>query len=107
MKSQRTATDRLEKAFIAAYDRGDGYPVSQEWREKVMRRIRLEAARREQPSAPWLSPGPLWRFAFSACIVAVVMTVYAWISGLNIESELASEILADASTIMAQVLGLI
>jgi hypothetical protein len=107
MKSGKTKTDRLERALIAAYGRGEKHPVSPGWQERVMRRIRQEETQREQENVPWLSPPHLWRFAASTCMAAAVVTAYALISGLSIESELANEVLGDFSLIIAQVLGLI
>lgn len=89
MKRTRKNLDELEARLFSAYRAREYSETDADWRGSVMRTIRgLDAA--EAPNGVQARIGRFaWRFSAAACLIALLLLVYVFSSGIVDYQELA------------------
>jgi hypothetical protein len=89
MKRQGKRVDALEKLLVSAYrDVGEVHPSSG-WDEAVLARIRTLGPIESAVNGQALVGRFVWRFAAAASLVAIVLLVYLFSSGVVDYQDLA------------------
>lgn len=92
---------KVEAALLAAHGKRVEPEASSSFSEHVMRDIRrIEAGRAAGQTPPFLYDRTVWRFAASACLIALVLVAYAAFTGLNPEYELARAVVDNSTGVL-------
>jgi hypothetical protein len=106
MKSLNEKYQKLINVLRAAYYDKERAEVSRRWQMDVMRSVRHLGPLNEKTTAFFFIDRFVWRFATIACTIALILSIYAGISGFNPTDEIANGFFgAPVEFTLAQVLG--
>jgi hypothetical protein len=99
MKKHKSDIDKIEEALTRCYRRPVEQPeVGQLWQKRVMATIMEESeSRRIDPNAFSRYGNTVWRFAFVASLVALLLAAYVVDSGSDVPYQLTEMVLEDSS----------
>lgn len=81
---------KLEKALIRTYQGKEKTDPGDLWETKVMARIRSLGPPHAEPDCFSLLDQFVWRFSAAACLLVLVLSLYAFQTGMQPEYELAN-----------------
>lgn len=97
MNRRKQDVERIERALVRFHRKPVEIEETPFWRQRVMSRILEESQRgRAEPLSGMKPEKTVWRFAFAASLVAVLLAAYAVDSGLESQVMLSELILADS-----------
>lgn len=100
------AFENLEHALRTAYYAKEHTAVGNRWRLDVMRDIRHLGALTEKATTFFFVDRLVWRFATAACVLVLMLSVYAGARGFNPLDELANVFFGNpVEYTLTQVLG--
>jgi len=89
MKAKKKSIDGLEKLFFSAYRTRQEAAPGAGWRKSVMREIHLLGAHEAESNDGALFGRFAWRFAAAAGLIALILLVYIFSSGVVDYQQLA------------------
>jgi anti-sigma-K factor RskA len=97
MNRRRKDIEKIEKALIHCHRKPVEIQESPFWHRRVMSRVLAESkAGRVEARRGFKAENTVWRFAFAAGLVAVLLAAYAVDSGLEAQVTLSELILSDS-----------
>ena len=90
MNFLKKSFEQLEHALRAAYYAKEQVEIGNRWRLQVMRDLRHLGALTEKATMFFFVDRLVWRFATAACVIVLMLSVYAGANGFNPLDELAN-----------------
>jgi hypothetical protein len=92
MSRLRRRLDKIERALIAAHRAAPGPDLDDDWRRRLMADVKRQPrpGAISAPAKPQVDfSGPILKFAAATALAAVVVAVYFWLAGPDVDGELA------------------
>jgi hypothetical protein len=106
MKPLNKKYQKFINLLRAAYSDKDRAEVSNRWQMDVMRSVRHLGPLNEKATAFFFIDRFVWRFATVACTIALILSIYAGITGFNPTDQIANVFFdAPVEFTLTQVLG--
>ena len=96
MKSHKSDYKKVENTLITAYRDKDGVEPGDYWQMRVMNHVRSLGPLSSETSLFMLFDQVVWRFAFVACLLAVILSAYVLQTGFQPEYQLANLFVNDS-----------
>jgi hypothetical protein len=100
MSVKRRRLEKIERALIKAHREAPEPALDDDWRSSLMADVRRSPRPRtaEAAARPVVDfSGPILKFAAATALAAVVVALYVWLAGPDLEGELARLALLDPS----------
>jgi len=88
---------KLEQALVGAYHQKESAEPDDFWEMRVMSHIRSLGPLNSEPGYFIIFDQFVWRFAAAACVLVLILSLYAFQTGIQPEYELANLFMDDSA----------